>query len=113
MPAARPFVTEEILLEYEKTLKTKYSEDIAADFLVALNQLPNVLNSKVYYRWDLVADPESNKFIDCYIASDAEFLISHDKHFSVLRSIKFPTVNIVNIEEFKDSIAADEGWIAL
>jgi putative PIN family toxin of toxin-antitoxin system len=98
------FVTEEILLEYEEVLKSKYSEIVASNFLIALRELSNVHYSHVYFRWNLISDPDDNKFVDCYIASGAHYLVSHDKHFSVLQSISFPKVNVVRIEEFQTAI---------
>ena len=108
------FVTDEILLEYKETLKIRYSESVAADFLLALNELPAVQNTPVYFRWNLIVDPSPNKFVDCYVASNAEYLISQDTHMSVLRSIGFPRVNVVSIEEFAAVLAGDsgsDGWV--
>lgn len=95
------YVTEEILLEYEEILKLKYSESAASNFLAALKELPNVFPTQVYYRWNLIRDPDDNKFVDCYIAAGAEYLITHDKHFAILASVPFPKVNVVRIEEFQ------------
>ena len=95
------YLTEDILLEYEEILTTKYSETVALNFLAALKELPNVLYTPVYYRWNLIRDPDDNKFVDCYISAGADYLISHDKHFSVLSSVPFPKVNVVHIDEFQ------------
>jgi putative PIN family toxin of toxin-antitoxin system len=100
------FVTDEILLEYEEILKIKYSENVASNFLLALRELPNVFYTRVFFRWNLITDPDDNKFVDCYIASGAGYLITHDSHFSVLKSVVFPKVNVVSIEEFKASLEA-------
>jgi putative PIN family toxin of toxin-antitoxin system len=100
------YITEEILLEYEEILRSKYSELVASNSLIALRELPNVHYSHVYFRWNLISDPDDNKFVDCYIASGAHYLISHDTHFLILKSIVFPKVNIVNIEEFKTSLTS-------
>jgi putative PIN family toxin of toxin-antitoxin system len=99
-------VTEEILLEYEEVLKVKYSENVASNFLLALRELPNVFYSRVFFRWNLISDPDDNKFVDCYIASGSHYLITHDSHFSILKSLAFPKVNVVSIEEFKNSVEA-------
>ncbi|MBN9382303.1 MAG: putative toxin-antitoxin system toxin component, PIN family [Chitinophagaceae bacterium] len=99
------YVTEEILLEYEEVLRSKYSERVASNFLIAIRELPNVHYSHVYFRWNLISDPDDNKFVDCYIASGAHYLISHDTHFTILKSIMFPRVNIVKLEEFKTTAA--------
>jgi putative PIN family toxin of toxin-antitoxin system len=99
-------VTEEILLEYEEILKVKYSDNVASNFLLALRELPNVFYSRVFFRWNLISDPDDNKFVDCYIASGAHYLITHDSHFLILKSVAFPKVNVVSIEEFKTSVEA-------
>jgi putative PIN family toxin of toxin-antitoxin system len=108
------FVTNEILLEYKETLKTKYSESVAADLLLALNELPAVQNTPVYFRWNLIVHPNLNKLVDCYVASNAEYLISQDTQMSVLGSIDLPRVNVVSIEEFAAVIAGgsgSDGWV--
>lgn len=97
-------MTEDILLEYEEILKIKYSETIATNFLIALKEFPNVHLSQAYFQWNLKIDPDDNKFVDCYIASGAHYLLSHDSHFSVLKSIPFPKVNIVRIDEFQSAL---------
>jgi predicted nucleic acid-binding protein len=70
-----------------------------------LRELPNVLYSHVYFRWNLISDSDDNKFVDCYIASGAQYLISHDTHFAVLKSVPFPVVKVVRIEEFQGLMA--------
>ena len=100
-------VTEEIILEYEEVLKVKYSDNVASNFLLALRELPNVFCSQVFFRWNLISDPDDNKFVDCYIASGAHYLITQDSHFSILKSVAFPKVNVVSIEEFKTSVEAE------
>jgi putative PIN family toxin of toxin-antitoxin system len=42
------YVTDEILFEYEEVLKSKYSDAVATNFLVALQELPNVHFVRVY-----------------------------------------------------------------
>jgi uncharacterized protein len=95
------FVTDEILLEYEEVLKLKYSEAVANNFLVALKELPNVYFAHVYFRWNLISDPDDNKFVDCCVASGAEYLISHDSDFSILKTVSFPKINVAKIDEFQ------------
>jgi putative PIN family toxin of toxin-antitoxin system len=93
------YVTDEILLEYEEILKTKYSEFVATYFLTALVVLPNVHFAHVYFRWDLIKDPDDNKFVDCYVAASAHYLISNDSHFAILKKIAFPEINVVRIQD--------------
>lgn len=94
------FVTSEIWLEYEEVLKLKYSETVASHFLVALMELPNVHYTQVFYKWNLIRDEDDNKFVDCYMASRAVYLLSHDAHLNVLKTIPFPQVNVIQLDEF-------------
>lgn len=48
----------------------------------------------------------SNRMFDWLIsneimAENADFLVTHDKHFSVLKNIPFPTVAVVKLPEFR------------
>lgn len=100
------YITDEILFEYEEVLKAKYSELVATNFLTALKELPNVYFAHVYFRWNLISDPDDNKFVDCYVAAGANYLISHDSHFSILKKTAFPKVNIIRLQEFEDILRA-------
>jgi len=46
--------------------------------------------------------PDDNKFVDCYIASGAHYLITHDSHFSILKSVAFPKVNSDGLARMKE-----------
>ncbi len=70
-------------------------------FLIALKELPNVHYTHVYFRWNLITDEDDNKFVDCYVAAGSNYLVTHDSHFSPLKSIPFPKINSVKIDEFK------------
>jgi uncharacterized protein len=94
------YITDEILLEYEEVLKAKYSESVANNFLIALNELPNVHFVHVFFRWNLITDQDDNKFVDCYVAAGAYYLVTQDSHFSRLKTVTFPEINVVGIEQF-------------
>jgi predicted nucleic acid-binding protein len=100
------FITDEIVFEYEEVLKAKYSESVATNFLIALKELPNVNFAHVYFRWNLISDADDNKFVDCYVAAGANYLLSNDSHFSVLKNIAFPKVNVLRLDEFESSLKA-------
>lgn len=95
-------ITNEILMEYEEIIAAKFSVSVAKNVLRTLLLLPNVSKTEIYYNWQLIRhDPDDNKFVDCAIASGADFIITHDKHFNVLRDIDFPKVQIANIIQFQ------------
>lgn len=46
------------------------------------------------------ADSDDNKFVDCAIAGNADYIVTDDKHFDELKNIDFPKVNIITTEGF-------------
>ena len=39
-----------------------------------------------------------------YIAAGADFLVSNDRHFNVLRSDDFPPVQVITLEDFLEIV---------
>lgn len=68
--------------------------------MLILNQ-ENVQFVNPHFRLNLItADPDDNKFVDCAFAASADFLVSEDNHFNVLRKMAFPKLNLVTLDEF-------------
>lgn len=95
-------VSNEILTEYEEQLAAFYSPKTADLVLKILSTASNVVFTEPYFKWALIeADPDDNKFADLAISANANYLVTHDKHFRVLDSIPFPTVKAVDLPAFK------------
>lgn len=95
-------ISNEILSEYEEQLASFYSQRTADIVLKILTASPNVIFTEPFFKWALIeADPEDNKFSDLAISANANYLITHDRHFRVLQQIPFPTVKVVSLPEFK------------
>jgi len=96
------YVTNEILLEYEEIITARLNLEIAKETIRTLLVLENVTLVTPYFKWDLISnDQDDNKFVDCYLISNSDALVTHDKHFDVLKQIHFPKVNVVTIEKFQ------------
>jgi uncharacterized protein len=96
------FITNDILKEYEEILHRKYYPDIVEDIINAILYLSNVYLVNPYFNWNLIsADPDDNKFVDCAVAGNVDYIITNDNHFNVLKEINFPKINVLNVEEFK------------
>ncbi|MFW5636369.1 MAG: putative toxin-antitoxin system toxin component, PIN family [Thermodesulfobacteriota bacterium] len=96
-------VTNDILLEYQEILEKKYSTSAAKLLLGTLDVLPNVHEITPNFYWNLIIqDPDDDKFVDCAISGNADHLVSEDSDFNILKSIDFPTVSVLNIQEFKE-----------
>jgi len=95
-------VTTDILDEYAEVLGEEMgylTMQRTMNALVNHSLLQRIIR---YYRWNLiVADPDDDKFVDCAIAANADFIVTEDGHFRVLRQIEFPKVEVIGIEEFK------------
>ncbi|MCL2097978.1 MAG: putative toxin-antitoxin system toxin component, PIN family [Bacteroidales bacterium] len=97
----------EIIVEYEELLSNLYRSDIVDNIMFLLLNSHNVEKVISYFRWNLIAaDPDDNKFVDCAFNAGADFIVTNDKHFNVLKNIDFPKINIVDIETFKNIISA-------
>lgn len=95
------FISTEILMEYEEVISEKYNTSVARDVIKALLILPNVFKKSIYYNWDLIKEDNSdNKFVDCALNSNSHLLVTHDKHFNILKEIDFPKMQVANIDEF-------------
>ena len=95
-------VSSEILLEYEEKLQERYSVQTGRLVLNILSVSPNVIYSEPYFKWNLVeSDADDNKFADLAIAANADYLVTNDKDFNSLKTLEFPKLSIVNIEEFR------------
>ena len=94
-------ITVDILLEYEEIIQNKYSVATSQAFGTLLNELPNVHYLYLHYNWQLIkADPDDNKYCDCAIAGQAAYIISEDRHFDVLKTIPFPSLEVIGIDRF-------------
>ena len=97
--------TTEILNEYEEVLSQYYSEPFAEQVIEAITNAPNSEPVTVYFNWQLItADIDDNKFVDCAISANANYIVTNDRHFNVLKDIDFPKINIVAINEFQEKI---------
>lgn len=94
-------VTDEIVLEYEEVIQKKYGTTTANAFISLLSELPTVYYLNTFYRWQLIeADPDDNKYCDCAVAGKADYLVTEDNHFNILKTISFPKISAVSIDEF-------------
>ena len=94
-------ISNDILLEYEEILKAKASPLAADLFLKTIVHSQNVLRKDPYYRLNLISsDPDDNKFVDCAFACQAEYVVTDDTHFSILKTIPFPVIFVKSLDKF-------------
>jgi putative PIN family toxin of toxin-antitoxin system len=102
-------VTTDMLDEYAEVIADDLSPEVSQNVMDALETLPNIIPVHKYYFWNLItADPDDNKFVDCAVAGSADYLVTDDKHFKVLKTIPFPKVEVLSSEAFLEMILAEK-----
>lgn len=98
-------VSNEIISEYVEILSQKVSISFATNIVNAILKSNSVKLFAPAYHFNLITqDPDDNKFVDCAVIANADFLVSDDSHFRVLADIPFPTVKVVTHEQFKNDL---------
>ena len=98
-------VSSEILLEYEEVFNRFWGSDVTNNLLALFETSDNFEQVMVHYNWQLISkDKDDNKFVDTYIASKADLLISNDSSIRNLKNYNFPPLNILTLEEFSNML---------
>ena len=94
-------ISNEIMTEYEEVLAKQTSPAFADMVIRTILGSKNVIFTYPAFRFNLItADPDDNKFVDCAIVANADYIVSQDTHFDILKKIDFPKVNVIRMEEF-------------
>lgn len=94
-------VTNEILEEYAEILQRLAGRYTAEYVLDAIVKSKHVEMITAYYHFGLISvDPDDNKFVDCAIAANARYIVTNDRHYDVLRQVKFPAVDVIALKDF-------------
>jgi putative PIN family toxin of toxin-antitoxin system len=94
-------VSDDIILEYEEILQQRSSEGVAEIIMEIIVESPEVIYQQIYYSWNMISqDPDDNKFFDIAVAGNADFLVTNDAHFNVVKQSLFPTVKVISANEF-------------
>jgi putative PIN family toxin of toxin-antitoxin system len=97
-------VTTDILQEYEEIIGKHMGVEAANFVLQIIESAVNVNYITNYFKWNLITiDPDDNKFVDCAVSCNARFIVTHDKHFNILKKIEFPKIEVVGIEYFRST----------
>ena len=94
-------VTTDILAEHAEVLERHMGPLVSQDTLDSLLSRRNLIEIEPTYRFNLLRDPDDNKFVDCAIAANAVCIVSHDRDFLPLRAIESPKVTVVDTEAFQ------------
>ena len=102
---ATRFSGTEILNEYFEIMQRLINLEVAEYVIKTIINSSFVQFIDPYYHFGLIeADPDDNKFVDCAIAANAQFIVTNDHHYNVLHQIDFRKVNVINIDDFLDLV---------
>ena len=98
-------VSTEILEEYAEIIAAKTSIKVAENVIHLLLESEFVELVNPFFRLRLIeADHDDDKFVDCAFAANATFIVSDDKHYDVLKEIKFPKIVVLKLKEFLEML---------
>ena len=101
-------VSNEILNEYEEIIERYSSASVARNVISAIVHSPYTLYKEASFKFNLIeADPDDNKFADCAIVANAEYIVSEDAHFRILATFPFPKIRVVGLDEFLTDLLVD------
>lgn len=96
-------ITNEILTEYYEQITIRYGllkTDFSLDYLLLL---PNIKFTTPFFHWLLIEnDIDDNKFVDCFLMSQSDYIISNDRHFKHLKPGGFPSVSVLTYQQFEE-----------
>ena len=97
--------TNEILEEYEEMIAKHWLPEVATDVTRSLIELSTAKLTVVYFRLSVITiDEDDNKFVDCAFAANADYIVTNDSHFNVLKSLDFPSIKTITLDEFRKVI---------
>jgi hypothetical protein len=97
-------MSREITEEYYKVIKSdEVTEKVEKKNLMAEKIITKVINESVVVEpkdklFVIKEDPDDDKFLECAVEGDAEYLVSRDKHLLKLK--KYKGIDIIKPEEF-------------
>ncbi len=99
-------VSNEILNEYREIIGQKATPEIAENVvnLILHHPLTDLYDPKFRFGF-ITQDVDDNKFVDCAIVANAQYIVSNDAHFEELKQLppEFQ-VEVVNIQEFLQTL---------
>ena len=98
-------ISNEIVEEYLEVMTRNINKYVAERIIYTILTRENVKKLTPHYRFHLItADQDDNKFVDCAITANAEYIVTEDHHFNELKNISFPSVAIINLKDFAKTL---------
>ena len=95
-------VSNEILTEYNEIIAQKTTTAIADNVIALIMHHPLTELYDPHFRFGFITkDVDDNKFVDCAIIANADYIVSDDTHFDELKLLQPEfQVNVLHLSEF-------------
>lgn len=94
-------VSNDIFYEYIELFGNIFDSEAAVELSEIILNAEDIIFVNIFYKLNIISsDPDDNKFVDCAIAGNADYIVTDDKHFEELKKIDFPKINTITTEEF-------------
>ena len=101
-------LSNDILSEYREVLERRTTAFIADNICDFLIQSPDVERVNVHFKWNVIyIDKDDNKFVDCAMNGNVRMIVTDDKHFNVLKRVRFPGIKIMRTAAFLDLLTSN------
>jgi len=99
-------ISNDVLTEYVEILEQRTNAIVAENIGNLLVRSPDVDKVEIYFKWAAIyADADDNKFVDCALNGNAQFIITDDKHFNILKDVEFLDVEILRTQDFAQLVS--------
>lgn len=98
-------ITNDIIDEYEEIISKHMSQLAARLVIETILRANNTRRVDAQFKFGLItSDPDDNKFVDCAIVANADYIVTEDHHFDILKDIPFPKVQTIKLRQFCDML---------
>lgn len=101
-------ISNDIVNEYAELIEQKANAKVAGNIIDFLIRSPDVEHIDIYFKWAILhLDGDDNKFVDCALNGRADFIITDDRHFRILKNIDFPNMRVLSTRQFLERVTND------
>ncbi len=95
--------------EYVEIITQKANELVATNLGDLLMSSPHVIKVDIFFKWSMISeDADDNKFVDCALNGEADYLVTDDRHFLALKETGFPFVKVIKTNDFLEKIKGSD-----
>ena len=100
-------ISNDILTEYQEIIGQKTTPEIAENVisLILHHPLTELYDPKFRFGF-ITKDADDNKFVDCAIIANAQYIVSDDVHFDELKQLPSEfQIEVLKLQEFAQALS--------